>query len=320
LFLFLLPLCIALGQSVAGETEFFSWHTPEGLLPRVTPLVALADRDYQEAIAWLELPPQAKKGHLEWVPRREDLARAMGRASVPDWYAAVTLPAQSRILFAVNEAAGQAQLRNTLRHEMAHYAMSGLGYETYTRIPAWFHEGVAQFFAEDILLKRVGVSISWLSFTGDLAPLSKYRKSFGAEAAGAAEGYALGYRLVSRLIRRYGRDFPARVLRAMGQGATIDEALINLTSLSVVTHEADLRKELSSFHSMLGDSEPRIFLWMALGLLVGYPFVRRARRKKRLEMEAKWYSEEECARKAEAAIEELASEVTFREDKPSSSH
>ena len=309
MFLAFLSCLIALQQSVTGDTEHFSWASPEALLPRVVPLVALADQDYQEALGWLQLQPLPGKGLLEWMADRDDMAVAMGKPSVPEWYAAVTLPAESRILLAVNQAQSQTPLRNTLRHEMAHYAMSGLGPAVYRRIPAWFHEGVAQFFAEDILLRRVGVSISWRSFTGDLAPLSKYRSAFSSDVAGAAEGYALGYRMVSRLIRLYGRDMPAKLLHEMKLGATLDEALLTLTGLSVVTHEADLRKELSSFHSIMSDGEPRFFLWMALGLLIGYPLVRRARRRKRLAMEEKW-------RQEEALVE---TESPFDEDEPSQS-
>jgi hypothetical protein len=48
---------------------------------------------------------------------------------------------------------------------------------------------------------------------------------------------------------------------------------------------------------------------MALGLLIGYPFVRRARRRKRLAMEEKW-------RQEEALVE---TESPFDEDEPSQS-
>tara|TARA_B100001750_G_C15292340_1_gene487964 strand:- start:216 stop:821 length:606 start_codon:yes stop_codon:yes gene_type:complete len=185
--------------------------------------------------------------------------------------------------------------------------MGALGEEVHRRLPAWFREGCAEQFAGDVYLGGLGVSLPWRSFTGGLSPLSDFRDGFGREADHAAEGYSLGYAMVERLVRIYGEDVVAKILSRIAGGDTLDQALLALTGLSVVTHEQALRADLASIPSLAGEAGPGFltFIFLVLGLCSPLLFWLRAKKRKRFEKA--WAAEisPERGKESEMAEEEL---------------
>lgn len=269
----------------------FTWETSPGLesaaerfLPEVRSILA-------EAREWTGLPPDTRPFHLQIVGSREDLQEALGHKA-PGWFAAVAVPFERRLILATAPAGSVQRLHTTLRHELMHLAMADLGPEDFRRLPAWFHEGCAEVFAGEVYLGGTGASLPWLAWTGALEPLASFRSEFGAERLRAAQGYALGEAFVARLRRVYGPGVIAELLALVDQGATLDGALLDTTNLSVITHEQELRKELSSPLALIGEFYPQLFLGLMLAALAVTPFVLRRRRGRRRELEAKWDREE----------------------------
>ena len=267
-------------RGIAGP---FTWEAPAALVPRVRPLCETVEEELARIEAWLELPP-SPGGRLIWVEGREAFAAAVG-GPAPQWFAAVAQPGRGQVVIDVGRAQGQQQLQETLHHELVHWAMQGVGLQAWSELPAWFHEGVAETWARVDPLASFQEPLAFRAFTGNLSPLSRFNDGFGAEPVGAAEGYALGHAFVQRLVHVHGPGVLAAVLRRVAAGATLDEALIAETGLSVVSHEEALRADLGSLRALMAEMAPQLFLFVALFAAVAFPFVMRARRRRRERLE-----------------------------------
>ena len=275
------------------------WQAGDGFRWRARPgLESVGEREapriadiFREARDWTGLPPDPRPFDVVWVADRRQLAEELG-AEVPDWFAAVAVPFQRRLIIATEVAGDLARLRTTLRHELLHLAMADLGPEAWERLPAWFHEGCAESFAGDVYLGSLGVRLSWRAFRNDLPPLVRYQDGFGKEALHAAVGYALGHAFVDSLQRRYGADIVRRILARVRAGAPFERALLDLTGLSQIQHEQELHAELRSLAALAGDLYEQIFLILALLLVVLFPFAMRRRRRRRQEFEDRWARQE----------------------------
>lgn len=283
------PLAFA-QETSRGAAGPFTWEAPDAVLDRTRAISETAAEELGKIEAWLGLPP-SPQGTLTWVEDREAFERALG-GDAPQWFAAVTIPGQRRILIQTNKAVGQTQLRETFRHELVHWAMIGVGANAWSQLPAWFHEGVAETWARTDPLSQYASPLAWRAFRGELPPLSQYREGFGPEPLGASEGYALGYAFVKRLVRVHGERSLAAVLALVSVGSSLDHALVETTGLSLVTHEEDLRRELGSWSALLAEIYPQLFLGVALFALVTMPITRRMRRRRRRAFEEKWARED----------------------------
>lgn len=273
-------------EPARGSTRWFDWEAPQDIVAEVRPMTLLADEELQRILDWLEIE-SAPRGTIVWVESREDLEQELG-FDAPDWFAAVTQPAQGRIVVALRAAPDRSSLLQTFRHELVHWAMLGLGEEAWARLPAWFHEGVAETWADQRVLAGMGVPLGWRAFTGDLPLLSDFREEFGDEPYRAAEGYALAHAFVQRLVRRHGRELLPGMMDDLAAGRSLEESLVARTGLASVTHEQALRAELSSVGRLLGEVYPQFFLLLALFTVAVFPFVLRARRRRRAELTAQW--------------------------------
>ena len=272
-----------------GATRWFDWEAPADLVAEVRPMTLQADQELQDILDWLRID-QVPRGRIVWVEERADLEAALG-FDAPDWFAAVTEPGRGRIVVALRAATDRSALLQTFRHELVHWAMLGIGEAAWGKLPAWFHEGVAETWADQRVLAGMGVPLGWRAFTGDLPPLSDFREGFGDEPYHAAEGYALAHAFVQRLVRIYGRELLPGMMADLAAGSTLEEALIARTGLSSVTHEVELRKELSSLGHLLGDFYPQFFLLLALFTVAIFPFALRVRRRRRAELATRWGEE-----------------------------
>ncbi|HEX9793340.1 MAG TPA: hypothetical protein VGC54_05090 [Planctomycetota bacterium] len=285
----------AASDLVQGEGAGFHWQSPAGLAATARRFAPEVEGILADARGWLGAVGPFEPVRLEWVRDREELAAALQRP-VRDWFAAVALPFERRMVIAVQVAGGEDRLRLTLRHEILHLAMADRGPAVWEQLPAWFHEGCAEVFAGDVYLGQLGAPVAWRAFTGELEPLQRFEDGFPASTLGAATGYRLGHEFVSRLQRLFGQRIVPEILAAVESGRSFDGALIDLTGLSLITHETAMRDQLASMSSLAGEIYPQLFLAFALLMIVSLPVVRAARRRKKREFEDRWASDDSRAR------------------------
>jgi hypothetical protein len=278
------------GGQVFGSTQYFDWSAPADLVARTRPLSNLADEELEAITAWLALSP-APRGQLIWVEDREQLDALLGYES-PSWFAAVTQAGKNRIIMVVDAAQGQEQLHLTLRHELVHWAMQGIGVENFTQLPAWFHEGIAEAWVDKHLLGTLSVPLGLRAFRNELPRLFEYNSGFGREPLRASEGYALAYEFVELLTRTYGEGAVGKIMAELSRGRSVDAALFEVIGIGIIDHEMAMHAELGSLNRILADLYPQFFLIVTLLLLFGFPFAMRRRRKRWQRTEARWRAEE----------------------------
>lgn len=281
-------------QQAHGSTQWFDWTAPVGLERTAERLGADADQVLEEIHQRLDLGPP-RRGRLVWVRDREGIASELGHP-VPEWFAAVALPLEGRIVVAARIAGGEARLRATLRHELVHHAMGSLGEKAFLALPAWFHEGCAEYYSDEMYLGEMGVSLGWRAASGSLPPLAQFDDGFGRHPIQAAEGYALALAFVERLVRTSGPRAIPETLARVRAGETLDQALLEITGLPLVSHEELMRADLTSLRQLIRDFYPHLITFLFLGAVLLFPFVRRARRRRELELQQQWQRQEEGAR------------------------
>jgi len=300
--LLLAPAATAQESLAHGRGEYLRWEAPQAYAGLAQRLSGEAEESLIQAHSWLGLDrgefgqPTPRPGILYWVQDRQAIAAHLGRDEVPEWYAAVARPLRGDMVIAVKVAGEEARLRSTLRHEIVHHAMGALGADVFVRLPAWFHEGLAEAFSGEVYLgNEVGGSLSWRAASGALSPLSDFREAFPRDPIRAAEGYALGFRFVQRLIRIYGPQIVGDILVEVRAGKSLDAALIELTGDPIVTHEEALRTELRSLRSLVAESSGHVATGLFLLAAVLVPFALRRRRLRSRALEEKWAEQEEHA-------------------------
>lgn len=287
-----------------GQSEYFQWRAPAGNAALAERMSLEADGFLEEAHAWLGLNQiegigaKPRPGTMIWVASKQGIDRHLKR-EMPDWVAAVAIPSRGEIVLSVKSAADEYRLRSTMRHELLHHAIGALGPEAFRRLPAWFHEGLAEDFSGEIYLAESGLSLSWMAMSGNLRNLSDFRDDFGRRGMRAAEGYALGHAFVSMLRRDFGPQIVPQILQEVRQGQSFEKAIYESTGMALIELEERMRTQLMSFRRLAQEFYQHfITLLFALACLL-LPFIWLRRRRRREQMEQKWAQQEEDAKLAE---------------------
>jgi len=301
-----------------GTSAYFQWRAPAGNAALADQLSLEADQILEEAHYWLgladvgDIGAKPRRGKMIWVANRDGINRHLKR-EMPTWVAAVAIPSRGEIVISLQSTGELYRLRSTLRHELLHHAIGALGAEAFQRLPAWFHEGLAEDFSGEIYLAESGLSLSWMAMSGHLRYLSDFEHDFGREGMRAAEGYAQGHAFVQMLRQDFGPLVVPRILQAVHQGMTFERAILESTGQALVELEERMRSQLTSFRRMAQEFY-RHFITMlfALACLL-LPFIWLRRKRRRQRMEEKWEQQEEDTKLAEHSQAYLI-DITERDD------
>jgi putative endonuclease len=301
-----------------GTSTYFQWRAPNGNAELAAKLSLEADQILEEAHRWLglqdvgEIGPTPRPGKMIWVSNRDGINRHLKR-EMPTWVAAVAIPSRSEIVISLQSAGELYRLRSTLRHELLHHAIGSLGADAFQRLPAWFHEGLAEEFSGEIYLADSGLSLSWMAMSGHLRYLSDFEHDFGRAGMRAAEGYAQGHAFVQMLRHDFGAMVVPRILQAVHQGMNFERAVLESTGKPMVELEERMRSQLTSFRRMAQDFYQHfITVLFALACLL-LPFIWLRRKRRRQRMEQKWEQQEEDSKLAEHSQAYLI-DITERDD------
>jgi tetratricopeptide (TPR) repeat protein len=134
-------------------------------------------------------------------------------------------------------------LARALKHEMVHSFVHRLAER---RCPVWFNEGLAQIESgEDIA--RHGLALSRLYAQTRQIPLRELEGSFMRfDSSRAGLAYAESLAAVEMLRDRYGAFQLPELLRALGRGRTMEEALREVLRMGYEDLEADLARFLAT--------------------------------------------------------------------------
>lgn len=132
------------------------------------------------------------------------------------------------------------RLAQVLKHEMVHSFVHRMAEG---RCPTWFNEGLAQMESGENL-DRYGPALARLYSQSRQVPLAKLEGSFqGLNTSAAGLAYAESRAAVEMLRDRYGDYQIPALLRSLGSGKTMEQALQEVLRMSY----ADLETELAQY-------------------------------------------------------------------------
>jgi tetratricopeptide (TPR) repeat protein len=133
-------------------------------------------------------------------------------------------------------------LAQVLKHEMVHSFVHRIAEG---RCPTWFNEGLAQMESGDDL-GQYGPALAKLYSESRQVPIVKLEGSFqGLTSSGAALAYAESHAAVEMLRDRHGAYQLPGLLRSLGSGRTMEQALREVLRMSYQDLETELAQYLA---------------------------------------------------------------------------
>lgn len=194
-----------------------------------------------EAAAWLGVEP-AGRATLRLVEDGEAMARALG-APAPPWAVAVTR-GDDLIVIRLDRVDGKpgTALDVVLRHEAVHQLLNRLGPR---RPAAWFEEGVCVWVAGSPYLVFES-TVARLAASGSLPSLAAVGGAFRDEdPAAAAVAYEASRSAIGFFLARHGQHVVHRILGALRDGRSFEEAFHEATGESVAAFERAWRASVA---------------------------------------------------------------------------
>jgi hypothetical protein len=283
------PQPLALQQQ-SGDTFTFSYQD-ENLATELS-LVANAAHDRLDEIRAFFAIDNKKSGDIYFCRDIETFSSKL-QFEPPVWYNAVAQQDLNQIVVWVKPEQSPAQIAKLLNHELVHWALFELPPQAREKIPLWLHEGLAEMWSDRGLAETYNVSLAWEAKHNNLPRLNSYNTAFGNEPYRAAVGYALAKEFVLFLNNKYGDELFKQVFKSMAAGRSFDQALVDHTGFSVVSHEKIVRANLNSWWRVIQEMYPHFFFLVVIIILGLVPFVAARRRRHKQALHDVWQREED---------------------------
>ena len=187
------------------------------------------------------------------------------------------------VIFYSRTRASPANLRVTIKHELCHLILHE--HIKAVKIPRWFDEGISQVVSgvageitnlEDDSLMRLARR------AGGLIGLRFLTDSFPKRRSSLLLAYAESKEFIGYITRRFGKQGIRAILKAMKEGASVDNALFHVTGFKLHALEAQWRSSLEKTDTWFARLSYYLYeILFALAALVSiYVFVRQYRAKK----------------------------------------
>jgi hypothetical protein len=280
-----------LAQHVAKEEPFVYSYQTQRLAKEMSLVVAGVPAELERIQNYFQITRKFL-GEIYFCEDEEAFASKL-QFEPPTWYNAVAQPGLKQIVVFVKPRQSPAQIAKLLNHELVHWSLFQLPAQARRQIPLWLHEGLAEMWSDRGLAEAYQVSLAWESKHNSLPRLSSFATEFGDEPYRAAVGYALSKEFVIHLVGDSGDALFIKIFNSMEAGRSFDQALVDHTGLSVVSHEKIVRANLNSWWRVVQEMYPHFFLLLVLIMLGLVPFVASRRRHHREALHAVWQSEED---------------------------
>ncbi len=201
-----------------------------------------------------------------------------GRA--PAWGAGITLPGLRLVALRAD-----ADPAHTLRHELAHLVLHDA---VRVPLPLWFEEGYAVYAAGEWDLLDA-LSLNYAVVGGATPSLDSLNRELRGHPAGISTAYALSASAVLEMARRNPSRSLTPLVELLSAGMAFDSALHATTGLSAENFDESWQRGIRKRYSL--------FTWLAAGgawallalaLMAGTYWRRRADRRRRLALDEGW--------------------------------
>ena len=249
--------------------------------PAQLPLALDLAREAGRAVAWPGLGLRTPDSLRLLVVRDGAALDSLTGGRVPEWGAAVALPAVRTIAI----RADGTDLRRILRHELAHLA---LHQAVPGRLPLWFDEGFAGYAAGE-WDRYVALEVNFAVARGALPGLRGLDGALRGQAATAEAAYALAMSAVAELARHNPTGTLGPLLDRLRVGEDFDSAVLATTGLPPDRFEESWQRATRQRYGLA----TRLLAgggWLAVAAIVlgTVRFRRRADRQRRAALDEGW--------------------------------
>lgn len=268
------------------RTEFETWHwaSPGG---EVEPEAGFR-RFFPETLTRIrnQLQAQSRRAPLVvFASERRDFERVVafyGGREPADSVLAIAFPTYG-IMIIDGRRRYQGPLEQyaeTITHEIVHLALGEGG----SRVPRWYHEGLAQLWSARALPKEQRLELGRLAVREELIPLSELSGFVSRRHVLDSVLYAQSLSVVTAFDLAYGADLHARLLAEVRDDTPFQVAFEKVTGDSLEVAEArwleQTKRDYSFFRALL---QVALGPWslLAIVVVIGY-VVQRVRRRRRL--------------------------------------
>lgn len=177
-------------------------------------------------------------------------------------------------------------LQAVLHHEIAHILIGRAAGDG--RVPRWFNEGLATV-AERAWHFEDRRHLAWMLLTGGPLRMDEVDARFERGASEAAGAYALASAFLRDLIDAHGVELPARILEAVAEGSSFDDAFRMATGQPLEVAERRFHSRLTSWQQWVPLLTSPFAIWILVTLLALYAI--HVRQRRRAERRARWDEE-----------------------------
>jgi peptidase MA superfamily protein len=247
--------------------------------------IALAE-DADAPRAWYGLG-QTPPGRIRLiVVRGEARLDSLMRGRGPAWGAGFAMPGARTIVI----RADKGDPRQTLRHELAHFALHDA---VRVRVPLWFDEGYAAIAAGE-WDRLDGLRLNLTVARGRIPNFYELDRALRAGESTAEAAYALAASAVAMVARRHpGHSLDPLLTRLKG-GESFESALLATTGSTVGRFEVEWQKDVRKRYGLLvWAMAGGLWLLVALGVILASWLRRRRDRPRRAALDQGWVIEPE---------------------------
>jgi hypothetical protein len=285
--------------ALAGFVAFFTPRFVVRAEPELAEHAELLARQAETTLDDLQRlfgPAPGPVVEIRLVSRSRELARvAPPDSPPPSWATGLTYGDRNLILLALlSERTGRfVPLPAVLRHELAHLVVDRV--VRGRPLPRWLDEGLALWAAGDDYAGRSEELLN-AALRDKLLPLEALERGYPADEGLVPLAYAQSLDVVLYLADTYGRAPLRNLLREVGAGTPLREAVLDSFGTTIARLEEDWRDGIRVWYRWVPALVSGGTLWGIISLMLAYAYLRQ--RKRRKELYAQWDREEEAAEHA----------------------
>ena len=206
--------------------------------------------------------------------------RELTKGGVPDWGAGCAYPKKRLIILKSPKLTNNQvfSYHQTVVHEYTHIALGQVIGDT--RIPTWFHEGMAMHLAGQFRLND-RATISWASITGKLLPLSSLDMGFPYHAPQARLAYLQSLTTIEFIMDNWEERGLSKLLQTIKQTGNFDSAMTLAWGINRKRFEDGWKSYINKKYNWGMIISNPFFLWIGISLLFLIGYWRKNRRKKK---------------------------------------
>ena len=206
------------------------------------------------------------------------------RGRAPSWGAGFALPGARTIVI----RADRGNPRQTLRHELAHFALHDA---IRVRVPLWFLEGYAAIAAGEwdrFDALRLNLAVA----RGQIPNFFELDRALRGAASTAEAAYALAASAVAMVARRHPDQSLTPLLDRLRAGESFETALLAMTGSTLGRFEVEWQRDVRKRYGLLGwFMAGGLWVLVAVGVLLAAWLRKRRDRPRRAALDEGWIVE-----------------------------